>query len=77
MQDGVLNFETTISLAWYLTRRLLLDLDADDLPPERLQLKLLNKDDLVEAQREAHLRSVSQVAPDAAWKTPSHARPQT
>lgn len=62
MQDGVVEFKTTIYLAWYLTRRLLLDLDTDDLPPERLQLQLLNRNELITAQEEARGRAAAHAA---------------
>jgi hypothetical protein len=55
-------FKTTIYLAWYLTRRLLLDLDTDDLPPERLQLQLLNRNELITAQEEARGRAAAHAA---------------
>lgn len=50
MTDGVLEFDTTVYLAWYLMHRLLLDVDTDRLPPERVQIHLLNKQELMAAQ---------------------------
>ena len=47
MQKGVLEIETSAALAWYFIRRHDLDLkDHPDLPPERLQLRLENLDDV-------------------------------
>jgi hypothetical protein len=57
MSEGVLEVPTTVYLAWYLTRRLLLDLPDQELTAERRQITLLNRQDLADAQREAKDRT--------------------
>ena len=46
MKDGLLTITTRAALAFYFIRRLNLDLGADCLAPERLQIYLRNKDEV-------------------------------
>lgn len=47
MVDGLVEIEVRLSLVYYLSRQMLLDV-ADKLPPERAQIVLLNRDELNE-----------------------------
>lgn len=51
MQQGEISVETRISLSFYLERRLGLDVKPADVPPERQQIVLLNRDEVDEAQK--------------------------
>lgn len=56
MQDGEIAIEMRLSLAWYFERNLCLDLECEyglELDPRRVQLTLLNREEL-EALRDKH-----------------------
>ncbi|HEB85568.1 MAG TPA: WYL domain-containing protein [Gammaproteobacteria bacterium] len=53
MQQGEISVETRISLSFYLERRFGLDVKPADVPPERQQIVLLNRDEVDEAQKRA------------------------
>lgn len=57
MKDGVAEIPCRVCLAYYLERHLGLDLDASKIPPERLQVVLLNRDEVEVAQHLAEQES--------------------
>lgn len=52
MQDGVLAVPTRVCLSFYLERRLGLDVGPDVARPERQQIVLLNRDEVLEERRQ-------------------------
>ena len=56
MENGELTIEMRVKLSYYFERRLGLDIDATSMSPERLQIVLLNSDEL-EAARSAFISS--------------------
>lgn len=48
MNDGSVEVQTRVSLAFYLERQLLLDEEASGLSPKRVQLKLLNRKEVTD-----------------------------
>jgi hypothetical protein len=54
MQDGKLEIQTRLSLAYYVERNLLLDEEALSLTPTRLQIMLLNRKELAEQRKRVH-----------------------
>ena len=58
MEDGPIEVTTRLTLAYYLERRLYLDLDASQIPAARQQIVLLNRDELekIRADVREHLQ---------------------
>ena len=65
MEGGLLVLETRAALAFYLIKRLNLDLDDDKITPDRLQIFLTNSAEVGEACRAAHERMLALVAEQA------------
>jgi len=65
MEGGRLVLETRASLAFYLIKRMNMDLNDDEIPPERLQVFLTNLAEVEEACRAAHAKMLAQVAGQA------------
>jgi hypothetical protein len=53
MTEGVLVLSIRIALAYYVIKRLNLDLDIDQIPPERQQIYLANRDEVEQKRLDA------------------------
>jgi predicted DNA-binding transcriptional regulator YafY len=61
MKDGILSIPTRIALAYYLIRRLNLDLDGDQISPARQQIVLSNAVDVKDAEAAAKAESAARM----------------
>ena len=68
MQGGVLDLKISVCSSYYLESQLNLELDKDDLPPRRLQLLLINREEVV-AKRTDVKKLASQLIHNAGLQT--------
>jgi hypothetical protein len=72
MDRGLLIMKTRAALAFYLIKRLNLDLGGKQIPPERKQIFLTNLTEVEEAQRTANAETRARVAAEAAGQAQPH-----